>query len=65
MERRMSIFARRTALVAAFALAAGVSLAACEEEGPAEQAGESIDESAEEAGEAVEEAGEEVQDSTQ
>jgi len=61
----MSMFAKKTAVAAALALVAGIGLAACEEEGPAEQLGESIDESAEEVGEAVEEAGEEVQDSAQ
>lgn len=46
-----------------FALAVALGLAACEEEGPAEQLGESIDETAEEAGEAIEDAGEEIEDS--
>lgn len=44
------------------ALAATLGLAACEEEGPAEQLGEQVDESTEEAGEAIEEAGEEAED---
>ncbi len=35
----------------------------CEQEGPAERAGESIDESMEKAGEKVEQAGENIQDS--
>ena len=34
----------------------------CEQEGPAEKAGEKIDEAVENAGEAMEEAGEEIQD---
>jgi len=55
---------KKSAAVAAFALAAALSLSACEEEGPAEQAGEAIDESVEETGEAMEEAGEELEDST-
>jgi hypothetical protein len=46
------------------AVALAPALTACEEEGPAEQVGESIDESAEEAGEAVEEAGDELRDAT-
>lgn len=49
-----------TALAAAFSGA--LALSACEEEGPAEQLGESVDESAEEIGEAIEETGEELQD---
>ncbi len=36
----------------------GVSFTACEREGPAERAGESIDEASESVGEAVEDAGE-------
>ncbi len=36
----------------------------CREKGPAERAGEEVDEAAEEAGEAVEEAGEAAQDAT-
>ncbi|WP_204758396.1 hypothetical protein [Halomonas urmiana] len=39
----------------------GAGLAACEEEGPAEQAGENIDESVEEMGEGVEEMGENLE----
>lgn len=39
----------------------GAGLAACEEEGPAEQAGESIDESVEEMGEGVEEMGDDLE----
>jgi predicted small lipoprotein YifL len=57
------------------ALALVLSLAACEREGPAEQAGEQIDQSveqateqaegaAEQAGEAAEEAGEKIEHST-
>ena len=38
------------------ALAAALTLSACDEEGPAEQLGESIDESAEEVGDAIEDA---------
>jgi len=39
----------------------GAGLVACEAEGPAEQAGENIDESVEEMGEGVEEMGEELE----
>lgn len=56
----MRAFVRRIFVAGALALAP--ALTACEEEGPAEQLGESIDETAEEAGEAVEEAGEELRD---
>jgi hypothetical protein len=56
---------RTTAAAAALAFAGALALTACEEEGPAEELGESIDESAEEVGEAIEEAGEEVQDAGQ
>lgn len=38
----------------------GVTASGCEEQGPAERAGEQIDEAAEEAGEALEDAGEEL-----
>lgn len=37
---------------------------ACEQEGPAEKAGEKIDEAVEEAGEAVEEAGDKIREKT-
>lgn len=49
-------------LFVASALALAPALAACEEEGPAEQLGESIDETAEETGEALEDAGDELRD---
>lgn len=39
-------------------------LTACEQEGPAEEIGESIDETAEEAGDTVENATDEVEDAT-
>ncbi len=38
-------------------------LTGCEQEGPAERAGENVDESVERAGESIERAGENVQDS--
>ncbi|SHF76469.1 hypothetical protein SAMN02745148_03481 [Modicisalibacter ilicicola DSM 19980] len=40
-------------------------VAACDDQGPAEEAGENIDEAAEEAGDSVEEMGEEIQDSAE
>ncbi|MGM0544528.1 MAG: hypothetical protein ACQERP_11710 [Pseudomonadota bacterium] len=43
-----------------------VGLAACgDDQGPAEEAGESIDETMEDAGEEMEEAGEEIEDAAQ
>ncbi|GAB4376105.1 MAG: hypothetical protein Kow00114_39590 [Kiloniellaceae bacterium] len=47
---------QRTAAATALAFAAALTLSACEEEGPAEQLGESIDNSVEELGDAVEDA---------
>lgn len=44
------------------AFAGGTMLAGCEEQGPAEEAGEEIDEAAEEAGDEMEEAADEVED---
>ncbi len=44
------------------ALMFGFVLVGCEEEGPMERAGESVDEAVEEAGDNIEEAGEEVAD---
>lgn len=57
----------KTAAVTSLALAfaGALALTGCEEQGPAEQLGESVDESAEEVGEAIEEAGEDVQEGTQ
>ena len=52
---------RRILLSAAVAVPLGMLLSACEE-GPGEEAGEAIDETAEEAGEAAEEAGEAAED---
>lgn len=45
------------------ALSVGV-LAGCEEQGPAEEAGEEIDEAVDEAGDELEEAGDEIEDDT-
>jgi hypothetical protein len=53
---------RGTALAAALALMAGFGVTACEEEGPAEEAGEAVDESAEDVGEALEDTGDKVED---
>lgn len=47
---------KSAAILFAFALILGPGLTACEEEGPAERAGEQVDEAAEEAGDKVEEA---------
>ncbi|WP_052719244.1 hypothetical protein [Halomonas sp. HG01] len=56
----------RKIALASFIGMAAFGLAACEEEGPAEQAGENIDETMEEAGEsmddAVDQAGESVEE---
>jgi hypothetical protein len=41
------------------------SVVACREEGPAERAGQAIDEAIEDAGEAVEDAGEAVEDAAE
>ena len=54
---------RRNFLSLAVVMPLAALLAACDE-GPAENAGEAIDESAEEAGEAAEEAGEEAEEAT-
>jgi len=41
-----------------------IALSACDEQGPAEQAGEAVDNAAEEAGEAVEDAGDAAEEAT-
>lgn len=41
-----------------------ITLSACEEQGPAEEAGEAIDNTAEEAGEAMEDAGDAAEEAT-
>lgn len=41
-----------------------LNLAACEHEGPAERAGEKIDNAVENAGDAIEEAGDDIRDAT-
>ena len=52
----MSQTFRRATAVAALALMAALTLSACEEEGPAEQVGEALDESANDIGRALEDA---------
>lgn len=47
-----------------FALGGGAVLTGCEEKGPAEKAGEEIDEAVEDAGDAIEDAGDNVEDDT-
>ena len=55
----------RKILILFFAPLLALSLVACEaEQGPAEEAGEAVDNAVEEAGDAVEEAGDAVQDAT-
>lgn len=56
--------AKKLAIALFMALIAG-GLAACDDQGPAEEAGENIDESAEEAGESMEELGEDMEDATE
>ncbi|WP_119677449.1 hypothetical protein [Indioceanicola profundi] len=52
----------RNALLGFSLLGAPLVLAACEEQGPAEQTGEAVDNAVEDAGEQLEDAGEEVED---
>lgn len=56
--------ARKLGIAMMMALMLG-GVAACEEEGPAEQAGENVDEAMEEAGESVEEMGEDVEEAAE
>jgi len=56
---------RKTAAATALAFVAALTLSACEEQGPAEKVGESIDNSVEQLGKAVEETGEKVKDAAQ
>ncbi|MGC3875086.1 hypothetical protein ACPF7Z_17685 [Halomonas sp. GXIMD04776] len=55
---------RKLGLALLMALLLG-GVAACDDQGPAEEAGENIDEAAENAGDSVEEMGEEIQDSAE
>jgi len=52
----MSQTIRKLAAATALAFVAALTLSACEEEGPAEQLGESVDESVEDLGRAAEDA---------
>ncbi|WP_017940500.1 MULTISPECIES: hypothetical protein [unclassified Thioalkalivibrio] len=54
---------RLTILVLALMMALGsATLAGCDNQGPAEEAGENIDDAMDEAGDAMEDAGDEVED---
>lgn len=55
---------RKLGLAMMLALMLG-GVAACDDQGPAEEAGENIDQAAENAGDSVEEMGEEVQDAAE
>jgi hypothetical protein len=61
MTLRKGRLTTKTALTALVLGLTAPVLAACEDEGPAEQLGESIDESAEEAGEALDNAADNMQ----
>lgn len=52
-------------VITALALGFLLGLAGCEEEGPAEKAGERIDEAAEKAGDEMEEAGDEIEEAAE
>jgi uncharacterized protein YjbJ (UPF0337 family) len=54
---------KRLILASLFILALGVS--SCEKEGPAERAGEKIDDTVEKAGEKIEEAGDKIKEKTE
>jgi len=56
--------AKKLAIALLMTLIAG-GLIACDDQGPAEEAGESIDESAEEAGESMEELGENMEEAAE
>ncbi|KXS37278.1 MAG: hypothetical protein AWU55_2522 [Halomonadaceae bacterium T82-2] len=55
---------RKAGLVLLMALTLG-GLAACDDDGPAEEAGENVDQAAENAGDSVEEMGEDVQNAAE
>ncbi len=50
-------------LLGAVCIAFVISIAGCEQEGPAEKAGKEIDQAAEKAGDELEEAGEDIEES--
>lgn len=54
---------RALALIAVLGLGS-IGLAACDESGPAEEAGEAVDDAVESTGEAVEDAGDAAEDAT-
>ncbi|GEN28214.1 hypothetical protein HVA01_18600 [Halovibrio variabilis] len=56
--------AKKLAIALLMALMAG-GLMACDDQGPAEEAGENIDDAAEEAGENMEELGEDMEDAAE
>ncbi|HET8808516.1 MAG TPA: hypothetical protein VFM76_09060 [Methylophaga sp.] len=53
------------ALLLAFVIGSLGMVSACDEQGPAEEAGEQLDESIEESADALEEAGDEIEESTE
>ncbi len=53
---------RSLALAMFLVLSGGVFLTACDNQGPAEEAGENIDDAVDDAGDAAEEAGDEAED---
>ncbi len=55
---------KRTLIHAMLLAVLALGLAACEKEGPAERAGEKIDEAVESAGDAIEDAGDKIKDAT-
>lgn len=59
-----SQLAKKLAIALLMALMAG-GLIACDNQGPAEEAGENIDESLEDAGEGMEELGEDMEDAAE
>jgi hypothetical protein len=58
----MNLYTKRILLLACFT-GSLFFVVGCEQEGPAERAGEKVDESMEQAGEKMEQAGENIQDS--
>ncbi|AJY52436.1 MULTISPECIES: hypothetical protein [Halomonadaceae] len=60
----MTQVAKKLAIALFMALMAG-GLIACDDQGPAEEAGENIDDAAEDAGESMEELGEDMEESAE